>query len=70
MKEIQAIGFIGSLCVRMFGLMLVMADFIIPAHCVEHREFVDKQRKWFSEQQDMLEVEAMVNEALGSDAEC
>ena len=69
MKEIQAIGFIGSLCVRMFGLMLVMADFIIPEKCTDHREFLSKQRKWFSDQQKMLEIETMVNEALGSDAE-
>lgn len=70
MRETEAIGFIGSMCVRMFGLLVLIAESVVPRDARAARRFVKAQREWIGEQQDMLELEAMVNEAMaGGDAE-
>lgn len=70
MKDMQAIGFIGSMCVRMFGLIILIAESVVPRDARAAQKFVKAQREWIGEQQDMLELEAMVNEAMdGGDAE-
>lgn len=65
MRTNEAIGFIGSMCLRMFGLLVLIAEAVIPLRCRAQRDFVSKQREWFREQQDMLEMAAMVDEAMG-----
>ena len=67
MTEQQAIGFIGSMCVRMFGLLVLVAESVVPRDAKLARSYIKSQRKWIDEQQDMLELEKMVNEAMGED---
>ena len=70
MKDTQAIGFIGSMCVRMFGMLVLIAEAVVPMGAKAARNYVKSQRGWINEQQDMLELERMVNEAMGmGDAE-
>lgn len=69
MKDTQAIGFIGSMCVRMFGLLILIAEYVIPWNAKLEHEFIKRQRDWLDEQQNMLELEQMVNEAMGGDTE-
>ena len=70
MRDTEAIGFIGSMCVRMFGLLVLIAEVVLPLDAKAARNYVKSQREWINEQQDMLELEAMVNEAMaGGDAE-
>lgn len=65
MTEQQAISFIGSMCVRMFGLLVLVAESVVPRDAKLARNYIKSQRKWIDEQQDMLELEKMVNEAMG-----
>lgn len=70
MRDTQAIGFIGSMCMRMFGLLVLIAEVVVPMDAKAARNYVKSQRGWINEQQDMLELERMVNEAMGGgDAE-
>lgn len=70
MRDTEAIGFIGSMCVRMFGLLVLIAESVVPKDAKPARSYVKLQREWINEQQSMLETEQMVNDAMaGSDAE-
>ena len=70
MRDTEAIGFIVSMCVRMFGLLVLIAETVVPRDVKAARNYVKSQRRWINEQYDMLELEAMVNEAMaGGDAE-
>ena len=70
MRDTQAISFIGSMCMRMFGLLVIIAECVVPIDARAVRRFVKAQREWINEQQNMLELETMVNEAMaGGDAE-
>lgn len=64
MRDTEAIGFIGSMCVRMFCLLVLIAEVVVPMDSKAARSYVKSQREWINEQQDMLELEAMVNEAM------
>lgn len=64
MKDTEAIGFIGSMCMRMFGLLVVIAGCVVPANAKQVRRYVKRQRDWITEQQDMIELERMVNEVM------
>ena len=65
MTEQEAIGFIGECCIRILGLTILIASEVTPMRKHANREFVAKQREWLERKQDMLEVEHMVNEAMG-----
>lgn len=70
MKIIEAIGFIGDICVRMFCLVILIAESVVPMGSKAAWDYIESQRKWINKQQDMLELEAMVNDAMaGCDAE-
>ena len=68
MTDIRAIELIASMCGRMLGLLILVAESVIPLDARPARKYVKLQRQWLNEQQDMLELEKMVNEAMG-DAE-
>lgn len=42
----EAIGYIGSTVGRIFDLVVLLAEYIVPVEDTEFREFVDKQREW------------------------
>lgn len=42
----EALGYIGSTVGRMFDLVVLLAEYIVPVEDTEFREFVDKQREW------------------------
>lgn len=70
MRDTEAIGFIGSMCVRMFGLLVLIAERVVPMNAKQARNYVKSQRRWINEQIDIAELEQMVNDAMaGSDAE-
>lgn len=69
MRDTEAIGFIGAMCVRMFCLVVLIAEVVVPMDSKAVRDYVKAQREWINEQQNMLELEAKVNEAMNrSDA--
>ena len=65
MSETEAIGLTASLCMRMFGLMLIIAYEVVPPWNKQSIEFVKKQREWFDRKQDMMHIGAMVDDAIG-----
>jgi hypothetical protein len=60
MKIIEALGFIGSMCVRMFGLLVLIAEAVVPTESKAVWDYIESQREWLNEQQDMLEAMAEV----------
>lgn len=64
MRDTEAIGFISSMCMRMFGLLVVIAGCVVPANAKQARRYVKWQHDWITEQQGMIELEQMVNEAM------
>lgn len=60
MKIIEALGFIGDMCVRMFCLVVLIAESVVPTESEAARDYIKSQRKWINEQQDMLEEMAEV----------
>lgn len=65
MRDTEAIGFIGSMCIRMFCLLVVIAECVVPRNDKQVRNYVKSQRSWIKEQRDMIELEQMINEAMG-----
>ena len=66
MTDVEALGLVGEVCIRTFGLSILIAEAIIDNDTLQW-EFVQNQRKWLNEKQDMLEMEKMVNDAMGGD---
>ena len=64
MKETEAIGLIGSMCIRMMGLMVLIAESSPTRMSAGQRRFVAQQRQWLKDTQDLLELEHMVNDAM------
>lgn len=60
----QAIGFIVSVLVRMFGLLIVIAENTVPKDAKPTRDYIKSQREWLFETYDMLELEQMVDEVF------
>ena len=64
MKDTAAIGYIGSMCMRMMGLLIIIAESNPTRMGSAQRRFIAAQRKWLNEQQDLLQLEKMVNDAM------
>lgn len=64
MRYMQAIGFIFSMCVRMFGLLVVIAESVVPKDAKPTRDYIKAQREWLFETYDMLELEQMVDDVF------
>lgn len=60
MKE--AVGLICSMCFRMFGLLVLIAESVVRGN--EQRKFVAKQRDWLLHKQNELDVMEMANEVI------
>ena len=58
MTSYKAIGFIGSLFMRMMGVVLVIAD-SVPID-ERQRDYVTRQRKWYERQQDSMEIDSLI----------
>lgn len=58
MTSSEALGFIGTLHMRMMGVLLVVADSVSMGE--QQREYVMRQREWYEMQQDSLEIDQML----------
>lgn len=63
MSQTEALSFIGSLLMRMMGVLLLVASSIQLNK--ESREYVMRQRKWYEQQQDMMDAAEQVDELMG-----
>lgn len=58
----ESLSFIGSMLMRMMGVLLVIAD------CVEaddsQRNYLIKQREWYERTQDLMEIGEAVDEVM------
>jgi hypothetical protein len=60
MSVTEALGFIGSLLMRMMGVLLVVADSVPMGE--QQRDYIMRQREWYEQQQDSLEIDQLLNE--------
>ena len=60
MSVTEALGFIGTLLMRMMGVLLVVADSMSMGE--RQRDYVMRQREWYERQQDSLEIDQLLNE--------
>ena len=63
MSQAEALGFIGSLLMKMMGVLLVVADSVVIGE--PQRAYIMWQRKWYEKQQDMMNVAEQVDELMG-----
>ncbi|MBQ9041453.1 MAG: hypothetical protein IJ111_01395 [Eggerthellaceae bacterium] len=62
MTSAKAIGLIGNVCLRIFGLCILIAENQIPKGKRMAHRYIRAQRAIFKEIQDDIELEAMLEE--------
>ena len=60
MSVTEALGFIGTLLMRMMGVLLVVANGVPMGE--QQRDYIMRQREWYEWQQDSLEIGQLLNE--------
>ncbi len=63
MSQTEALSFIGSLLMRMMGVLLVVADSVVVGE--KQRAYIMKQREWYEQQQDTMSIAEQVDELIG-----
>ena len=63
MSQAEALSFIGSLLMKMMGVLLVVADSVVVGK--PQRAYIMRQREWYEQQQDMMNVAEQVDELMG-----
>lgn len=63
MSQSEALSFIGSLLMKMTGVLLVVADSVVIGE--PQRAYIMKQREWYEQQQDMMNAAEQVDELMG-----
>lgn len=63
MSQTEALSFIGSLLMRMMGVLLVVADSVVIGE--KQRAYITRQREWYEQQQDMMNAAEQVDELMG-----
>ena len=66
MTESEALSLIGSLLMRMMGVLLVIADCVVAND--KQRDYFIKQRDWYVRAQDLMEIGEAVDDAMGGDS--
>ena len=61
----EALGFIGTLLMRTMGVLLVVADSLPMGE--QQCEYVMRQREWYEQQQNALEIDNLLNEVEKGD---
>lgn len=62
MTSSEALGFIGTLLMRMMSVLLVVADSVPMGE--KQREYVMRQREWYETQQDSLEIDHLLDNVM------
>lgn len=68
MSQTEALSFIGSLLMRMMGVLLIVAAFTPMSNTPmdkEARAYIKRQREWYEQQQDMMNAAEQVDELMG-----
>ena len=63
MSQTEALSFIGSLLMKMMGVLLVVADSVVVGE--KQRAYIKRQREWYEQQQDMMNAAEQVDELMG-----
>lgn len=63
MSQAEALSFIGSLLMKMMGVLLVVADSVVIGE--PQRAYIKRQREWYEQQQDMMNAAEQVDELMG-----
>ena len=66
MTDSEALTLIGNIAMRLMGVLLVVADSVVIGE--PQRAYIMRQRKWYEQQQDMMNAAEQVDELRG-DAE-
>lgn len=67
MTNTEALGFIGSLLMRMMGVLLVAANNVPMGK--QQRDYIMRQREWYEQQQDSLEIDQMLDKVAKEGAD-
>lgn len=62
MNYAEAISLIGSLCVRMIGLLILIGEYVVYEEDTPQREYLAKQREWYTDMQDSLAIDELLND--------
>lgn len=67
MSQAEALSFIGSLLMKMMGVLLVVADSVVVGE--PQRAYIMRQREWYERKQDEIGIAEQVDELMGGDGE-
>lgn len=67
MTEQEAIGLIGSMNVTMFGLLVLVAEYVVPPEDKPQWEYVQKGRECLADLQDALAVDELLEDVYGGE---
>lgn len=65
MNYAQAISLIGSLCVHIMGLLILIGEYVVFEEDTPQREYLAQNREWYTGLQDSLAVDELLNDVLG-----
>ena len=63
MTDSEALSLIGNIAMRSMGVLLVVADSVVIGE--PQRAYIMRQRKWYEQQQDMMNAAEQVDELMG-----
>ena len=63
MSQAEALTLIGNIAMRSMGVLLVVADSVVVGE--PQRAYIMRQRKWYEQQQDMMNAAEQVDELMG-----
>ena len=67
MSEEEAIGFIGECCIRMYCMVVLIAESVVPNETA--RAYIEKQRAWIEQKQEMFNIMNQINKTMGCDGD-
>lgn len=65
MTDSEALTLIGNIAMRSMGVLLVVADSVVIGE--PQRAYIMRQRKWYEQQQDMMNAAEQVDELMGDE---
>lgn len=67
MTEAEALSLIGSMNVTMFGLLVLVAEYVVPPEDGPQRGYVQRARECLADLQDALAVDELLEDVCGGE---
>ena len=69
MTEEEALSLIANLSVRIHGLLILIGEYVIPPEDNAQWQYIQNERVWHTELQDLIAVDNLLGEVFGGNNE-